>query len=51
MYLSKLKNILTKMLKREKRYNIALKTFEFLDIRTDLDLMGWDKEDIFSHST
>ncbi|MAY90668.1 MAG: ribonuclease D [Rickettsiales bacterium] len=51
LYLSKLKNILTKMLKREKRYNIALKTFEFLDIRTDLDLMGWDKEDIFSHST
>tara|TARA_X000000950_G_C13727102_1_gene582700 strand:- start:142 stop:792 length:651 start_codon:yes stop_codon:yes gene_type:complete len=49
-YLNDLKNILVKMLKRENRHELALKTFNFLETRVDLDLMGWHQNDIFSHS-
>ena len=33
-----------------KRFDLAKDIFKFLNVRTDLDLMGWEKEDIFSHS-
>ena len=49
-YLNDLKKILIEMLKREERYEIALKIFNFLETRVDLDLMGWSHNDIFSHS-
>ena len=50
IYLHQLRNKLIGMLKREKRFDLAKDIFKFLNVRTDLDLMGWDKEDIFSHS-
>ena len=51
IYLHSLKEILTKMLIAENRKDIAYKLFEFLPTRVDLDLMGWNEIDIFSHST
>ena len=51
IYLHSLKEILTKMLIAENRNDIAYKLFEFLPTRVDLDLMGWNEIDIFSHST
>ncbi len=47
-HLHKLKRSLDVMLEREGRVEIAQKCFEFLDTRTDLDLVGW-AEDIFEH--
>ncbi len=41
---------LTEMLNREGRMDIAKACFDFLPIRAELDLMGWDNNDIFSHS-
>ena len=38
------------MLKREGRIELALRIFEFLDTRIELDILGWDNQDIFSHS-
>ena len=38
------------MLRREGRLELAKKIFNFLDIRTELDILGWQKEDIYSHS-
>ena len=49
LYLHKLKNILEKLLKREKKYDLALECFKFLKIRCDLDLAGFQDQDIFSH--
>ncbi len=47
-HLHKLKRNLDVMLEREGRMEVAQKCFDFLDTRTDLDLVGW-KEDIFEH--
>ena len=49
LYLHKLKEILTGMLEREHRDEIANDCFEFLPSRAVLDAMGFN-EDIFSHS-
>lgn len=49
LYLHKIKEILSEKLKREKRYTLAQKCFEFLPYRCDLDLEGWADEDIFQH--
>lgn len=49
LHLHKIKTILEKMLIAEKRLEIALKIFTFLPVRANLDLMGWDAVDIFSH--
>jgi ribonuclease D len=38
------------MLRREGRLDLAETCFRFLPARVDLDLMGWDEEDIFAHS-
>jgi len=38
------------MLITENRNDIACKLFEFLPTRVNLDLMGWNEIDIFSHS-
>ena len=50
IYLNKLKEKLVEMLKREKRLDLANKVFTFLNTRVDLDILGWDGQDIFSHS-
>lgn len=50
LYLHAAKDALVDMLDRENRTEIAYKCFAFLPTRADLDLMGWDENDIFSHS-
>lgn len=49
LYLHKLKDILVEKLKREGRLELAQKCFEFLPYRCEMDLQGWEEEDIFHH--
>ena len=49
LYLHKIKQHLDKILKREDRYDIFEKTCRFLPTRCELDNMGWDDVDPFSH--
>ena len=49
IYLFELKNKLEFMLQREKRTEVSKKLFEFLKTRIELDFMGWQDVDIFSH--
>jgi len=49
-HLHKMKDKLEDMLTRENRMDVARACFDFLPVRADLDLMGWDENDIFSHS-
>jgi len=49
LYLHQVKDKLDAMLAREGRTNIAQACFDFLGTRADLDLLGWDEEDIFEH--
>lgn len=49
LHLHKLKNTLDSMLVREGRQDLALKCFGFVGTRAQLDLAGWDLEDIFAH--
>ncbi len=49
IYLHQLREILTDMLKREGRWEMAEKLFAFLNIRAELDLIGWNDKDIFAH--
>jgi len=49
IFLIELKQILESMLKREGRYNLSQKLFTFLSTRVDLDFLGWNDIDIFSH--
>ncbi|MBC8129993.1 MAG: ribonuclease D [Rhizobiaceae bacterium] len=50
LYLHDLMGVLLKRLEREERLDIARASFGFLPTRAKLDLLGWDGEDIFSHS-
>jgi len=50
LYLHRLRDILTARLERERRTGIAKAAFEFLPVRAQLDLAGWDDVDIFAHS-
>jgi len=50
LYLHKLVGRLDVMLERAGRRDLAKSCFEFLPTRTDLDLMGWNDQDIFAHS-
>ncbi|MBO6549634.1 MAG: ribonuclease D [Rhizobiales bacterium] len=50
LYLHQLMDVLIGRLKRENRYEIAQKAFEFLPTRAELDLAGWSESDIFAHS-
>lgn len=50
LYLHDLMGVLLKRLEREDRLEIAEAAFAFLPTRAKLDLLGWDEEDIFSHS-
>ena len=49
LYLHKIKDELNKMLKRENRIELANACFDFIKFRTNLDLEGWNNQDIFSH--
>lgn len=49
LYLHRLKDKLDAMLARENRTEMARKCFEFLPIRAELDLRGWEEMDIFAH--
>ncbi len=50
LYLHKIRDELTRMLDREGRFHIAQACFDFLPMRAELDLEGWDETDIFAHS-
>lgn len=49
IYLHKIKEKLITLLKREKRFLLAEKCFQFLPTRVKLDLLGWGDQDIFTH--
>ena len=49
LYLHKIKQHLDKILEREDRYEIFEKTCRFLPTRCELDNLGWDDMDPFSH--
>lgn len=50
LYLHGLKEKLEFMLEREERTDIADACFAFLPTRAELDLKGWEENDIFAHS-
>ena len=49
LYLHRIKDIMIEKLKRENRLQLAEQCFSFIPTRCELDLLGWDTEDIFSH--
>lgn len=49
IYLHKLKEALSTMLKDEDRFDLAQKLFDFLPTRVELDIKGWSEVDIFAH--
>lgn len=49
LYLSDLKHDLEKKLFELKRVIVFKSIMNFLETRVDLDLMGWENTDIFSH--
>ncbi|MEE4539244.1 MAG: ribonuclease H-like domain-containing protein [Erythrobacter sp.] len=49
-FLHALRDELTVRLEREGRMGIAQSCFDFLPTRAALDIMGWDRQDIFSHN-
>ncbi len=51
VYLHSLRAILIERLIDSGRNEVAYKLFEFLPTRANLDLMGWNNIDIFSHSS
>lgn len=50
LYLHAIKNRLNEMLVREGRMELAQACFDFLPMRSRLDLAGWDEIDIFAHA-
>ena len=50
LYLHQLKEKLDRLLKREDRGHLAEASFAFLPARSEMDLLGWENTDIFSHS-
>ena len=48
-YLHRLKARLEELLTREKRLELAQKTFSFMQTRAELDLEGFEELDIFAH--
>ena len=49
LYLHKIKNKLDKILEREGRIKLAQSCFDFIEHRTNMDLLGWTDQDIFKH--
>lgn len=50
LHLHKLRDKLGDMLAREGRTELAQACFNFLPFRAELDLAGWENEDIFAHN-
>ena len=50
LYLHRLKDVLERRLAREDRAHLAQASFDYLPHRAELDLSGWDGQDIFAHS-
>jgi ribonuclease D len=50
LHLHAIKEALEERLRREGRLVLAQSCFRFLPVRAELDLLGWDEEDIFAHS-
>lgn len=50
LYLHAIMNRLNEMLEREGRMELARACFDFLPVRSRLDLAGWDEIDIFAHA-
>jgi ribonuclease D len=50
LHLHLIKEALEDRLRREGRLPLAEACFRFVHYRAELDLLGWDDEDIFSHS-
>ena len=50
LHLHAIKAALEARLSREGRLSIAESCFRFVPVRAELDLLGWDEEDIFAHS-
>lgn len=50
LHLHKLRDRLSDMLKREGRHELLMACCNFLPYRAELDLAGWEDEDIFAHS-
>ena len=50
LHLHKLRDKLNEMLEREGRYELAMACSHFIPVRAQLDLMGWEHDDIFAHS-
>ncbi|AYG94262.1 ribonuclease D [Brevundimonas naejangsanensis] len=50
LYLHAIKERLNEMLVREGRMELAQACFDFLPVRSRLDLAGWDEIDIFAHA-
>jgi len=50
LHLHAIKAALEDRLRREGRLALAEACFRFVPVRAELDLLGWDEEDIFAHS-
>lgn len=50
LYLHQLKEKLEALLIRENRLELSQKLFSFLPVRAELDHLGWEDQDLFSHS-
>lgn len=50
LHLHKIREGLLAMLEREGRVELAQACFDFLPVRAELDLKGWEATDIFAHS-
>ena len=50
LHLHALKEALEGRLRREGRLALAESCYAFVPVRAELDLLGWDEEDIFAHS-
>ncbi len=50
LHLHAIKAVLQARLAREGRLELAESCFRFVPVRAELDLLGWEGEDIFSHS-
>ena len=49
LYLSEIKKSLDEKLLNQKRLKLFKSIMKFMEIRVDLDLLGWEETDIFSH--
>jgi len=49
MYLHALKSLLDKQLKAKKRDKLAATCFQFMNTRAELDILGYEESDLFSH--